>query len=172
MCSVAKFYVKRWNVQEVKEIKYLGHIISNDLTDDADIRRQCKMLNIQGNVLLRKFHMCSMYVKLALFRCYCLPMYTAQLWWNHKQYTINRLLITYHNVFKMCLGLSKYESTSMLCALTNIPCCQAVIQNLIFRFICRLQKSNNAILQAIQGSSLVFTSRIRQYWRTKLYVHV
>ena len=82
--------------------------------------------------------MYSMYVKLALFRCYCLPMYTAQLRWNHTKYTINRLLITYHNVFKMCLGLSKYESTNcMLCALTNIPCCQAVIRNLIFRFICR-----------------------------------
>ena len=41
------------------------------LTDDADIRRQCK-----GNVLLRKFNIiCSMYVKLALFRCYCLTMY-------------------------------------------------------------------------------------------------
>ena len=120
------------------------------------------MLNIQGNVLLRKFHMCCMYVKLALFRCYFLPMYTAQLWWNHTKYTINRLLITYHNVLKMCLGLSKYESTSMLCVLTNTLCCQAVIRNLIFRFICRLQKSSNAILQAIQRSSLQNTTVLKE----------
>ena len=29
--------------------------------------------------------------------------------------TMNRLLITYHNVFKMSISMSKYESTSVLC---------------------------------------------------------
>ena len=43
---------------------------------------------------------------------------------------------------------------------------------LIFRFLCRLQQSSNAILQEIQGFSLVFTSRMRPYWRNNLYVHV
>ena len=76
------------------------------------------------------------------------------------------------NYQRNALGLSKYESTSMLCIPSNIPSCQAVIINIIFRFICRLQKSNNAILQTIQSSSLVYNSRIRQYWRNKLYVRV
>ena len=55
-------------------VKYLGHFICSDLTDDTDILRQRKCLSIQGNVLLRKFHMCSIGVRLALFRSFYSPM--------------------------------------------------------------------------------------------------
>ena len=92
-------------IQEVTKTKYLGHIITNDLTDDADIDRQVKKLYAQGNSILRKFHMCSWDVKLTLFRAYCSPLYTAQLWWSHKRASINRLKVTYHNLFKMFLNL-------------------------------------------------------------------
>ena len=93
-------------------VKYLGHFKCIDLTDDTDILRQCKCLSIQGNVLLRKFHMCSIGVRLALFMSFCSPM--SQLWWNYKKCTMKRLLITYRNVFKMSISMSKYESTSLL----------------------------------------------------------
>ena len=96
-------------------VKYLGHFICSDLTDDTDIMRQRRCLSIQGNVLLRKFHMCSIGVRLALFMSFCSPMYTSQLWWNYKKCTMKRLLITYHNVLKMSISMSKYESTSLLC---------------------------------------------------------
>ena len=38
-------------------VKYLGHFICSDLSDDTDILRQRRCLTIQGNILLRKFHM-------------------------------------------------------------------------------------------------------------------
>ena len=113
-----------------------------------------------------------------LFRemfCYvsftCAPMYTSQLWWNYKKCTMKRLLITYHNVFKMSMSMSKYESTSLLCTVYNVLCCQAVIGNLVYRFMCRLQASNNSLVMSIQSSSLVYTSRIRKHWRRILYVN-
>ena len=68
-------------------VKYLGHFICSDLTDDTD--------------MLREFHMCSIGVRLALFRSFCSPMYTSQIWWNYKK--CNMKLITYHNVFKMSI---------------------------------------------------------------------
>ena len=89
-------------------VKYLGHFVCSDLTDDTDILRQRRCLSIQGNVLLRKFHMCSIGVRLALFRSFCSPMYTSQLWWNYKKCTMKRLHITHHNVFKMSISMSKY----------------------------------------------------------------
>ena len=39
-------------------------------SDDPDILRQRRYLSSQGNVLLRKFHMCSIGVRLALFRSF------------------------------------------------------------------------------------------------------
>ena len=155
-------------------VKYLGHFICSDLTDDTDILKQRRCLSIQGNVLLRKFRLCSIGVRLALFRSFCSPMYTSQLWWNYKKCTMKRLLITYrvyHNVFKIIISMSKYDSTSLLCTVYNVLCCQAVIINIVYHFMCRLQASNNSIVMSIQSSSLVYTSTIRKHWIRLLYVN-
>ena len=98
-------------ILQVDSVKYLGHHISNDLHDDLDIRRQCRAINVRGNILFRKFHMCSVSVKLKLFNSYCASMYTPHLWWNYKKMSICKLQITYHNILKMNIGLSKFEST-------------------------------------------------------------
>ena len=151
-------------IQEVTKTKYLGHIITNDLADDADIDRQVKKLYAQGNSILRKFHMCSWDVKLTLFRAYCSPLYTAQLWWSHKRASINKLNVTYHNLFKMFLGLRKYESTSLLCTALDVQCCQAVIRRLIYSFMVRLAATKNSIITAMYATSMYYTSRIRKHW--------
>ena len=54
-------------ILQVDSVKYLGHHLTNDLHDDLDIRRQCRAINVRGNILFRKFHMCSVSVKLKLF---------------------------------------------------------------------------------------------------------
>ena len=141
-------------IGEVNCIKYLGHFITQDLTDDKDIERQCRQIYVQGNIIIRKFYMCSLDVKVKLFKTYCTPLYTAQLWWNYKKVSINKLYRAYHNVFKMFLGVSKFESTSTLCVLFNVPCCAAVIRNLLYRFITRRNKNNNVFIDAILKSNL------------------
>ena len=51
----------------VASYKYLGYYITDDLSDDEDINRQRRTLFVQGNIILRKFNMCSLGVKLTLF---------------------------------------------------------------------------------------------------------
>ena len=82
---------------------YLGHYITDDLSDN--INRQHRTLFVQGNIILRKFNMCSLGVKLALFRTYCSSMYTAQLWWNYKNLPLLNykfLIITFFKCFLAC----------------------------------------------------------------------
>ena len=57
---------------EVNKVRYLGHIIRNDLChdDDDDVQRQCCKLYARANMLACKFHMCTEDVKTALFRAY------------------------------------------------------------------------------------------------------
>ena len=74
--------------------------------------RQCQQLYARGNVLLRKFHMCSMDVKVKLFNTYCSPMYTAQLWWNHTAYSFQRLNVCYNNILRRLLRRPRYCSAS------------------------------------------------------------
>ena len=87
-------------IKVVYSVRYLGHIISNDGKDDRDIMRQCQQLYARGNVVLRKFHMCSMDVKVKLFNTYCSPMYTAQLLWNPIAYSFQRLNVCYNNILR------------------------------------------------------------------------
>ena len=99
--------------------------------------RQCQQLYARGNVLLRKFHMCSMDVKVKLFNTYCSPMYTARLWRNHTAYSFQRL--------NVCLYIlrPRYCSASGLFAACGIP---NIIQNLIYKGITRLNESTNGVI--------------------------
>ena len=45
--------------------------------------------------------------------------------------------------------MSKYESTSYLCTLFDIQCCQSVIRKLVYGFMCRLDSSVNYIIHGI-----------------------
>ena len=45
-------------IPESEKVKYLGHIICSDLSDDENMIRQRRHLYAQGNVISRSFHMC------------------------------------------------------------------------------------------------------------------
>ena len=76
---------------------------------------------------------------------------------------VTKLQITFHNILKRNIGLSKYDSTSATCALTNTQCCQSTIRNLVFKFMCRLKKSDNEFVKALLASSVVYSSRIHSH---------
>ena len=158
-------------VDESDTARYLGHIICNSGKDDKDIMRQCQQLYARGNALFRKFHMCSMSVKIQLFNTYCSPMYTAQLWWNHTVASFHRLNVAYNNILRRLLRRPRFCSASGLFVECRIPNCKAVIRNLIFRFMTRLDLSKNSIIFTILGSDIRWTSRIRRHWVKSLYVH-
>ena len=156
-------------VKEQSSIKYLGHFLTVDLSDDMDIKRQCKSLYVQGNTILRKFHMCSDEVKLKLFQSYCTPMYTAQLWCNFMKKSVNELLVAYNNILKLFLGLPRSESNSRTCAITNTRSCQSVIRNLIYKFMIRVDNSSNGLVTGILNTSNKWCSNLRNHWRKSLY---
>ena len=119
--------------------KYLGHIISEDMSDDADVFRQVKCLYIQGNIISRTFANCSINVKLVVFKTYCSCLYTSQLWGTCLSRTMNRLKVAYNDSLRMVLGIPRYCSASEMFAYTNVPSCQCVIRLNIYSFMKRIQ---------------------------------
>ena len=85
--------------------------------------------------------------------------------------TLDRLHIANHNILKLFIGTSKYESISLLCTLFDIQCRQSATREKVYRFMCRLDCSVNYILNDILTSSLRFTSKIHKYWNKPLYVN-
>jgi len=57
----------------VNEFCYLGHIITNTLSDERDVRREIRNLYTGTNI--RRFNKCSTRVKLCLFKSYCICLY-------------------------------------------------------------------------------------------------
>ena len=119
--------------------------------------------------------MCSLDVKITLFKSYCTRMHCAQLWCRFKpshnrKGELSKLYVAYHNILKLLIGVSKYERNSPICAYLNVPTCAAVIRNLIYRFKCRVEQSENNILKALI-SSHCYISCLRNKWRELIYVH-
>ena len=42
----------------VDKVRYLGHIITEDMTDELDIASQNKSLFVRGNMTINMFHIC------------------------------------------------------------------------------------------------------------------
>ena len=54
----------------------------------------------------------------------------------------------------------------------NVKNCAAIIRNLVFRFIERLEQSDNMIITSVLNSDLLWQSRIRKHWVKLLYCNV
>ena len=150
-------------------MKYLGHYICEDLKDDIDINRQCRQIYAQGNLLIRKFGMCSSNVKSFLFNTYCSSMYTAQLWWNYNVSSIKKLYVAYNNVFRFLHNLPRDCSASAMFATNNVKNCSAIIRNIVYKFSRRLDISENSIVRMVLKSDMYWRSRIRKHWCKLLY---
>ena len=74
-----EFALNDAHIRVVESFKYLGNFLKSDLTDDLDIARQRRQLYAQGNMLLRRFHMCSLEVKIKLFQSHCAPITPCRL---------------------------------------------------------------------------------------------
>ena len=84
-------------IATTQSYKYLGHIITNTLSDEADIGEQIRGLYGKSNMLLRKFHLCSKHVKNKLFMTCCNNVYLCSLWVKYRQQCMRQFIVSYNN---------------------------------------------------------------------------
>ena len=134
--------------------------------------RQRRKLYAQANMLCRKFSMCSVPVKISLFRAYCTPLYTAHLWCRYKQGSIRKLTVAYNDSMRQMLRAPRSSSASHMFVSVRVPTCSAVLRNLMYTFMCRASESENDLIAVLVNpvrSSVRFSSRLWNHWRTCLY---
>ena len=86
--------------------------------------------------------------------------------------SLHKLYVAYNNAFSMMHHLPTYCRASDMFRVNRVPNCAAVIRNLSFRFMSRLDLSSDALVCSIIDSDLKFVSRIRLHWMNMLYVHI
>lgn len=154
----------------VEEFKYLGHIISQDLTDDADIDRERRNLAIRGNMLVHKFYFCSEDVKATLFRCYCSQLYCCSIWSTYRQSTMNRLKVTFNKVMRRLMGLPPWCSASTMFVHYRVHSFQEIKRIVAYGLQARVENSESIILCSLNSSDASIVSRIRAEWVERLAI--
>lgn len=150
--------------------KYLGVIISNDMTCNADMKRQIRCIYTRSNQLLKHFWLCSNNVKIRLFKTYCINFYCCQLWCLYKRATISCLKVAYNNSFRKLLGLDRRCSASNMFTESNVNSFDSIRRKHIFGFRNRIDNSNNSVLKTLYNSRL-FTSSLNKEWTSLLYLN-
>jgi len=82
LCDYIKdcnFYVSNNPIEYVDSFEHLGHVITNQLTDNADVlKRRSNIFGKSNNVLCFFSKLSS--VKYRLFHSYCMSLYGSKLW--------------------------------------------------------------------------------------------
>jgi hypothetical protein len=114
------FYLGENTIENVENVKYLGHVICNNLKDDHDMLNQIKSLYCRSNMLSRKFFKCSDYIKCSLFKAYCSNLYCGSLWFKYTQGAYNRLRVAFNNSCRIVLSLPMRCSASQMFVYSGI----------------------------------------------------
>nr|XP_037874597.1 uncharacterized protein LOC119630135 [Bombyx mori] len=136
-------------LRRVDKFKYLGHFVTSDLRDDADIERERRALSVRANMIARRFARCSRDVKITLFRAFCTSFYTCSLWVLYSQKQYSALRVQYNNAFRVLLGLPRFCSASGMFAEARVDCFFTTMRKRCTSLIGRVRVSPNSILKAL-----------------------
>ena len=143
------FSINGENLENVNVFKYLGHLISNDLSDNNDIVRQMGLLYGRSNFLCRKFMKCSRAVKLCLFKAYCLSFYCMALWDNFHNAVICRIKAAYIKCIKKFFGFKRMDSVTGMFAELRLPTFNTLLHNAKVKLLHACQHHPNKLFRMV-----------------------
>ena len=115
--DVRLFQVDGSPVEFVNSFKYLGYIVTCNLSDTEDIKRVRSKFYVEFNSMLRNFNFTDKIVKMFLFKQYCLQMYGCELWIADTCSVVDfkQFAVGYHKAIKKMLNLSYHEIKHYAC---------------------------------------------------------
>ena len=153
----------------IKSYTYLGHIITDNLCDEPDIKAKVGCLYGRSNILLRKFYFGSERVKNRLFSSYCSNLYLCSLWAKYRKSSMRHFVVSYNNAYRILHNLPMRCSASFLFANAVVDNCTTRVRKYIFSLLGRLTTSTNVIVQSALNSDVYTTSTLQQRWIKALY---
>ena len=94
-------------------VSHLGHILSHDLSDSADIIRATRDMVRKANCLLTTFSCADSLVTTHLFRSFCLSLYGASLWRSSSK-ALKSLEVSFNKILRRIWHLPPDSHTSIV----------------------------------------------------------
>ena len=145
-----KLVLERENLN-VNDYKYLGVHLSNTSLDDLEVFHQYRLLCCRANSLVRKFSLCSYPVKRYLYTMYCSNVCALHLWHSYRVTLLRKFVVCFNNAARMFFGYARFCSASNMFVGERLDNFAAMHRKAVFRFMTRLEQSNNHIVSSLQS---------------------
>ena len=154
-------------ISYVDTAKYLGVIISHDLSDDTEMKRQLRSLYARANLL-------NVHSKLNL---HCLnhiaPVRIALTYGPiTPRPRFSKLRVACNNVHRYLRGYKKRDSASMMLVGNGVDSFQTIIRKYVYSFMNRVVSSSNTIVKCLSDNYTVKSSTMWMTWKRMLYVNL
>ena len=85
---------------------------------------------------------------------------------------MKKLEVAYNNAFRILMKYPRDCSASGMFAKHSLPSGQAILRNLSFKFMRRIDASENRLVKAINLSDSQWRSNIRRHWLNSIYCNM
>jgi len=82
-------------------------------------------------MLVRKFNKCSLFVKIILFKTYCMCVYDVALWSKYSVSCLNKFRSCYIKCMKLFLGYNRYDSVTQMLLNIGLPSFNTVMHSIV-----------------------------------------
>ena len=144
LINIPKVFLNVHLLRWVTKYKYLGIILTDDLSDDCNMLRQRGICYARSNSLIRHFSLCSPNVKVKLFKAFCCIMYCCQIWSQYNKDTARKLQVGYNHAFRR---IKKYDRT---CSASGM-----FVANGVMSFIMNYGRKVCTILNVLQKVTIL-----------------
>ena len=136
--------------------------------DNIEIKRQYRLLCCRANSLLRKFSMCNLKVKKALYTAYCSSVYCVHLWQSFHSSVLRKFKVCHNNAVRMFFGYEKFCSASAMFVVERLANFEMLYRKASWSFLCRLRSSANSIICTLTETDIHIMSPLRAAWAKAL----
>ena len=140
------FYINGVQISIVSSCRYLGVILTSNLSCKEDILRSEASFTKQFYCIYRKFKFADTRTLTFLFKTHCMSLYSSELWYDLKgsQTVFNDHATSYHNCVKQLFNQPSWKSNHAACDKTGLPIFKHLISWKNFSFVLNLMKTQSA----------------------------
>ena len=148
----------------VCEFKYLGYILTHNMSDDVEIGKRTRGIYAMGNTVINKFKCCRESLRILMFKTYCYSVYCCALWSSYKVHSYHKVRVAHNDIFRSLMQEPRFHSASTLFAEKRTNNLDAIVRRAMYSLIRRLLGSQNSIVRAVCRSGVRVHSRTWHRW--------
>ena len=141
-------------IESVSCFNYLGHIITNNLSDDDDdIRPEIRNVLMRTNILLH--NNCFISVKRVLLNSYCLCLYDDALWAHYFSKSLDKFQSCYNRCLRLFFGYKRYDSVMSILSVISLPSLETVMHNSKIPFLSHCYSCVNSLVAVHRSLNVI-----------------